>query len=292
MGAEIEPSIVRYYAARFFCYFVRFGALRIARWTFKNGSTGTVLRRKFCGNTIILPVRKSNVQKLLWLQGERYVREAVLLAPLIEPGMTIIDVGANIGYYALIFAKRLNNKGRLVCVEPEPQNLSQLRQTIRSSELDSLVSVEECAAGDADGELRMEPGLNGLVSKSGSLRVKSRRIDSFQMGKVDLVKIDVEGFEGAVLDGATTTIREFQPSLFIELHPVLLTNHSHRGIVETLSVVYRNVKMYRPRRGNIAQRLAAAYSIVSGIERCNLDYELEQFEQRKCSEPRWIVAQS
>ena len=90
-------------AARFRAIVWRFRTLRLAHSLFDRLPGSTVLARPFCGFNLHIDVQRSNAQKLLYLEGERFVAERHILRGLLKPGMRVADVGANIGYYTLLF---------------------------------------------------------------------------------------------------------------------------------------------------------------------------------------------
>jgi FkbM family methyltransferase len=171
--------------------------------------------------------------------------------------MMVIDVGANIGYYALLFGALMQNKGRIICLEPDPSNLNELHLNVSNNHLGKLVAIEAVAAGSYDGTARFVPGLNSYASPTGSMTVPIRRIDNLSLSQVDFIKIDVEGYEGAVLEGAIETIGKFHPTVFLELHPHLLTKHTHEEIISTLKNTYGRVMAYRSRRESIPANLTS-----------------------------------
>ena len=64
-----------------------------------------LVKRPFAGGDLFLDLARSQTQRLLWLNGERVVGERSLLASLLRPGMFVVDVGANIGYYLLMLER-------------------------------------------------------------------------------------------------------------------------------------------------------------------------------------------
>ncbi|MCA2185591.1 FkbM family methyltransferase [Nonomuraea cavernae] len=150
---------------------------------------------------------------------------------------SIFDVGANIGVYACTGAARVAAGGRLVAFEPVPENLAYLRRNVERNELTGRVSVEPMAVGDSPGELTVH--LSGEQSGKHSaaaanvgtpvetITVPMTSIDAYLADRgltpPDLVKIDVEGYEGFVLRGATQALAA-SPTLLFELHPELQAN--------------------------------------------------------------------
>ena len=207
--------------------------------------------------------------------------------------MSIVDVGANIGYYALLFVSHLRGIGKIVCLEPEPTNLIELRANVAENQLENLVEVLPVAAGNFDGMAKLEPGLNGLVVSRGSLEVPIWRIDSMNLGRVDLMKIDVEGFEGAVLDGATATIERDRPTLFLELHPQLLTYHTHSQLLMFLRRYYQRITAFQETRKGLVKKALANYGLAESVCQIDdLDSMITTYDARMASDTCWLVAQS
>jgi FkbM family methyltransferase len=176
----------------------------------------------------------------LQVPGTRRIRLSVvagnlrihrLLDRFATPGSTIVDVGANIGYNALHAARRAGPRGRVVAVEPTPDNLAVLRRNVAAAGLHNVV-IEPVAAGRESGT--RELFVRGAVSAVNSLfpqscyaavtdvlRVAVTPLDELVDGVVDVVKIDVEGAELEVLEGMPRLLRESRPVLVIEWHPLL-----------------------------------------------------------------------
>jgi FkbM family methyltransferase len=194
-----------------------------------------------------LDVSRSTAQQLLLLDGERFVDERFLLARLLRPGMTVVDVGANIGYYLLLFQQSVGPSGRIICIEPSIENLPELRKNIEMNRFENVV-LNEVALGAADGEIGLHAGVNSGIADSSSAAhiVPIRRLDSLVNERVDLLKIDVEGYEGQVLDGARQLIENQRPVIFLELHPHIVGTfgYSISGILGSLAPFYPRITLY------------------------------------------------
>ena len=135
---------------------------------------------------------------------------------LLWPGMTVIDVGANKGYFSLLAAKRVLPGGRVISYEPAPRNFSDIQVTIDSNSYHHW-TVRPCAVSSAPGEAELF--LTGVESGSGwgSLRqpksdqvarVKvplvtlATEMESLGVEHIDLLKMDIEGHELEALRGA------------------------------------------------------------------------------------------
>lgn len=139
-------------------------------------------------------------------------------------GSLVIDVGANIGFFTVRFARWVGPSGSVVAVEPEDANADRLSERLRRKGLDDRVRVIRAAATDHDGRTLLatnplHPG-DHKIGDTG-LDVEAVTVDSLVAGhgqrRVSLVKVDVQGAEQLVLDGAKRTLAEHRPALFVEV---------------------------------------------------------------------------
>jgi FkbM family methyltransferase len=145
---------------------------------------------------------------------------------MIKPGMTILDIGANIGETSMAFSKLAGEKGRVFSFEPDPQTFAHLLTHLELNACTNVIPFNK-GLGQKEGELFLEEGEHN----SGGNRISpdQRRgkkiavttLDQFLkengVEKIDFIKIDVEGYEYNVLLGAGETITKHHPAFFIEL---------------------------------------------------------------------------
>jgi FkbM family methyltransferase len=134
----------------------------------------------------------------------------------LRPGMTVADVGANVGYYTFVAASRVGPDGRVFAVEPSPYAYDRLRQTVADNGLSQVVTLQAALGRVAgDGLLYLpRPGNHSatMVTCDGhdSVRVALTTLDEclkeWHVDHLDLLKIDVEGFEPEVLAGARSAL--------------------------------------------------------------------------------------
>jgi FkbM family methyltransferase len=154
-----------------------------------------------------------------------------LLDRFARPGSTVVDVGANIGYNTLHAARCVGRRGRVVAIEPTPDNLAVLRRNVTAAGLGN-VAIAPVAAGSARGTRDLF--VRGAVSAVNSLyalscyasvtdvlRVPVVPLDELCEGPADVVKIDVEGGELEVLEGMSRVLQAPQLALIVEWHPLL-----------------------------------------------------------------------
>lgn len=162
--------------------------------------------------------------KLLRILFGTYEREQSLaFRDTLRPGNVVYDLGANVGYYSCLCAKLVGPEGRVIAFEPDPVNAGYLRQHVRWNRLTNVV-VQESAVGAKSGETHFRAGTGtgtGHVSDDGGTPIRIRRLDDFveESGLIPHhLKIDVEGHECAVLEGALRTIERHRPTIFLSTH--------------------------------------------------------------------------
>ncbi len=165
------------------------------------------------------------------------------LSALVRPGDTCIDVGANAGYQSLLMGHFAGPTGRVYSFEP---NLAIVRKLRRNLELNprliERVEIITFGLGDTPREMFVSPatdeGAGNAVLCDGQYShtthaVQIRTLDSFEIERVDCLKIDVEGMELEVLQGAERTLRRWVPHIIFET----LTHHApekHRPLEDFL----------------------------------------------------------
>ncbi len=154
------------------------------------------------------------------------------LAQRLKPGMTVIDVGANFGYYTLLMGEAVGAAGRVLAVEPNPEAAALLQQTVNLAghwPQTRLVSQAlGASAGRAwlyspDGEpknasLVVQPDLPG----GKTVEVATVTLDELALDypKIDLVKIDAEGGEQGIVAGMQRLIARDRPLIVLEFNAV------------------------------------------------------------------------
>ena len=147
----------------------------------------------------------------------------------VRAGMTLIDAGANLGYFTLLMADLCGPSGRVLAFEPNPAIAARLRRTLAVNGYDRNTTLHEFALGAAEGEASLVipanepknsytmppyPGMDAPV-------VPVRRLDGIPGAlDADLIKIDVEGAEESLLRGMTGILERSRPlTIFLEFTP-------------------------------------------------------------------------
>jgi FkbM family methyltransferase len=241
---------------------VRAKTLPIAVWLFDDIEAPCVHTRDLFGYPASFDLTRSNTQRLLYLEGERFIEERHIIRSLVGDHMHMVDVGANIGYYALMLQRFTHGTGTITGIEPGPANLVEFKRTMALNNFNN-VRLIEAAAGATNGEVSLNEGLNATVAGHGpgEVRVPLVTVDDAVKDRVDFMKIDVEGYEGEVLVGARRTIERDRPRLFVEIHPGYLSpGTSVRGIIEMLAPHYETMKVHTHAPRNRAQKVVDRYT--------------------------------
>jgi len=162
------------------------------------------------------------------------------------PGMTVIDVGANLGYYSLLAAKLVGPAGRVIALEPNSENCRLLLSSLRLNDVTNVELLPVAADGAAGwAYYSTHVGSNGglieeadLLAHPGTV-VPTFRLDDLVQGPVGFVKMDVEGAEGRVVRGATQIIERDRPIVTTELKEEMLRRVSGTTVADYLGYFER-----------------------------------------------------
>lgn len=158
-----------------------------------------------------------------------------LFQELVRPGMTVIDVGAHWGYFTLLAARGVGERGRVYAFEPHPDNWALLVKNVQVNGYGNVIPVHK-AVGDRAGRMPLFLGKNDLgcnslyhnsLTREESVVVEVTTLDAFFEAegnpRIDLIKMDIEGGEPAALEGARRLLQQSATlSLIVEFHPALL----------------------------------------------------------------------
>jgi FkbM family methyltransferase len=166
---------------------------------------------------------------------------AKLVASALQRGMICIDVGANIGFYAVLEGKIVGRGGKVIAVEPSPESYRYLVRNLSQNGIN--FDAYNVAISGVDGEVRFrvdrQRSNSSRVADESDLGetvgVQALTLDSLvsrlHLDRVDLIRMDVEGHEVEVSRGWQETVRRHKPMMFIEFHRRIGT----QGIADILS---------------------------------------------------------
>ena len=160
--------------------------------------------------------------------------ETDLVKQEIKKGDVVIDIGANIGYYTLIFAKLVGDTGKVFAFEPDPTNFELLRKNIEVNGYKN-VTLEQKALSDKKGKIMLilskENTGGHHISKQptkNAIQVDTITADDYFKNfeyKIDFIKMDVEGAESIVLSGMTNILKNNTDlKMMVEYNPDAIKN--------------------------------------------------------------------
>lgn len=193
------------------------GRFAASRWPFPVRAT------TYAGEQIYVDLR-SSIGRSIFATG---TFDSAVIEPLLaglSPGDTFVDVGANIGFYSFVAYQRLRPGGRIFAFEIDPRPLRSLRKTVAERGL-SGISVQSVGLSDAEGEAHFVPlsesGHNHLNFSGRGQAVPITTLDTWaigrDLGRVKVMKVDVEGGELNVLRGAQAFIAQHRPLIICEV---------------------------------------------------------------------------
>jgi FkbM family methyltransferase len=171
-----------------------------------------------------------------------------LIGDMVKPGMHVLDVGANVGYYTLLLARAVGPTGRVWAFEPTPTFIRDLRWHVDHNgfrdrvvllpfglsdrNASTLISIDDVSAtlhwagdGPAPAQELIE------------LRPLDECVVELGLSRIDFIKVDVDGHEPQLLEGARETLRRFQPTMVMELaqHCLHVAHSDVRDVARQLS---------------------------------------------------------
>ncbi|WP_353572721.1 FkbM family methyltransferase [Candidatus Albibeggiatoa sp. nov. BB20] len=158
--------------------------------------------------------------------------EVALVKQYIKQGDVVIDIGANIGYYSLLFAQLVGETGHVIAFEPDPDNFALLQKNISLNQYRNVTLVQKAVATEnSQAQLFLcdeNKGMHRLydsVCCQTSIEVETVCLDDYLptlVNRVDFIKIDIEGAEYNALQGMQNILRQQQPALLTEFSPAAL----------------------------------------------------------------------
>jgi FkbM family methyltransferase len=169
--------------------------------------------------------------------GTWEAQETALFYSLIKPGMTVLDIGANMGYYSLLAAKLVGDKGHVYAFEPDPFNYQLILKSVAVNNYRNVTAFNQAVA-DKPGHVKLylessnwghSLSAQNINNPSGAVDVEMITLDSLyadgKLGsKIDFIKIDIQGAEEMAMNGARKLLQDTQPTIAMELEPARLVN--------------------------------------------------------------------
>ena len=218
------------------------------------------------------------IGKAIDVYGEYCEIEWLLLEQVLFNGKDAVEVGANIGTHTVAIANKLAKMGRrLLAIEPQPVVFQNMCANVA---LNGLLNVltENCACSGKSGKLAFQApdyrheNNSGGVSMSdegeGNQTIRAIPLDDLIPPDFDvgLIKIDVEGFEQKVLEGATKTLARFRPTIYVENDRLEMS----KGLIECLWGIEYNLWWHTPTLFNPNNFFGVSEDIYSNLASFNM----------------------
>lgn len=204
---------------------------------------GPLIVKNIQDSKMYLNIKDKGVSRELALAD---IRERLLTETLqneLKKGDCVLDIGANIGYYALMEARLVDSQGKVYAVEPVPRNIQLLEDNIRLNGYGNI-EIFQIAIGKDEGTLPMyisdHPNWCSFYPSGnvlGQIDVAVNSLDRFLKGKrcPDVLRMDVEGYEYEVVNGMHSILKSNVPlKLFIEFHPDIMGRQRAADFLSTL----------------------------------------------------------
>jgi FkbM family methyltransferase len=257
-------------ARKAFCWYLRRFPLRDGKEFFYQRfhrqlapPAGWLTLRLARGFTLRLDLADPVQRKLFFFGDYDERREADLITRVLDPGEIFWDVGANLGYFTLLAAARLNNTGQVAAFEPGPSAFACLTGNITHNPFTNILAFPVAAsdregeavlysiAGQADGRANLfQPG----AGQTEGTRVSTVTLDGWRqqhrLAGPDFIKMDVEGAELTALTGAIETLTGGAPLLLVEMKEAIFQSlGTDRTAIEDFlrSFGYRPAGLFRGR---------------------------------------------
>jgi len=246
-------------------------AVRAKAYSIRKNMTGKQSRREMCYKLLrrlgvrFVPIRVKNVKMWVDLHDEVlnhhfFVHqeyepfETSLIERATAPGMTVVDIGAHIGYYTLHLALRAGTRGKVIAFEPDPTNMQLLKRNVQLNRLSNVICEQSAVLGhngktmlylsnnnfgdhrvfDAQDQDRFNKGV-----PRESIEVRATALDSYLESRgeqADVIKMDIQGAEMLALPGMVKTLSNPNVVLFCEFWPYGLhkANTNPKQFLESL----------------------------------------------------------
>jgi FkbM family methyltransferase len=232
---------------------------------------------------------RDTISREVCFTGRYEPQETALVQSILRPGMTFVDVGANWGYFTLLAAHLVGKAGRVVSLEPDPRLFPILQESIVRNYLEQ-VTVLQVAAASEEGTLKLagynESGDNFGISRivcegeqESTFDVIARPLDKLfddlGLHTIDLLKMDIEGFEWYALSGLENSLSHLRiKRLLIELHPAEIAGHG-----QSLKEIIGQLRGFGYRPWQLDHSKAASRRAAYGKSQ-DLNHSLRPFDER------------
>jgi FkbM family methyltransferase len=210
---------------------------RVFDWAYRYALPRVPYLVRSNGHAMFVNPQDRDISRQITLRGDYEPGKKRAFVGCLKPGMTVLDIGANMGDYTLVAARTVGGEGAVVAFEPDPVNFALLLKNVSLGGYKNVTCVRK-ALSNSPGRCnlyldKLNLGCHSLSSANtytpaSSANVETDTIDSFVSSapgrRVDFLKIDAQGAEGLILDGAAETLARHNVTIFAEFWPWGLLN--------------------------------------------------------------------
>jgi len=192
---------------------------------------------------MLIPLQHDGIGRALYMYRARELDHKWMIDNELLPGNVVLDLGANIGYYAIMEAKKIGHFGKIYAIEPDPRNIEFLKKNIKLNVINDIFDFEQGAISNNDEKaeftLSSKTNLSSFNLKESQNYSNTITVQKYDLGtylkdkkRVDLMRMDIEGHEIEVFDSLINFSKNFQ-------------NHLPKKIIfETHFRIYEQNKKY------------------------------------------------
>lgn len=158
-----------------------------------------------------IPMQYDGIGRALYIYRSRELDHKWIIDKELSSGNSVLDLGANIGYYAIMEAKKIGKKGKVYAIEPDPRNFKFLKKNISLNSLENLFEVQQGAISNktekAEFILSSKTNLSSLKLNKNNKNYNSIMVQTHDLGeylknkrRIDLIRMDIEGHEIEVFE--------------------------------------------------------------------------------------------
>ena len=209
------------------------------------------------GNKMYLDLDDRGISRTLALFGTREKDQLVTITNELKEGMAVLDIGANIGTYALFEARIVGARGKVYAIEPSPENFALLNRNVNLNKLDGTIQTFQAGISDRKGTQKLYLSessnlhtfcLKGSSAAKSDVHIAERAIDvdTFTISEfvadrrpIDFIRMDIEGYEVEAFRGMIPALEAggFSPMVLFETHRSKYDDN-HRNMRDALERLF------------------------------------------------------
>jgi len=222
----------------------------------------------------IIPIVTGKSKDLKWIRGSGChsywlgtyeLRKNILFGKTVKPKHVVYDIGAHVGFYTLLASKLVGKSGHVYAFEPNPKNLSFLKQHLSLNKV-ANTTIFPVALSNQTGPANFslaQSDLMGRLDKQGKTKVKTTTLDNLLKRKLlkppNILKIDAEGAEYSILQGASFLLSHYHPDIFLATHDRYYLPKTHQLCCRVLQQAGYSLKPLGASNLSSAEEIYAFY---------------------------------